>query len=593
MEQRDMHVQSRLSASTSRNLAWEPRPMNGSIRTFLLRYGSAVGSLVLAALLCLLLDPIIDGHSYYLWFLLALVFIAWYGGLRPCFLAFVLSLPLIGYTFPPPRFQFVIEGTAHQVGFAAYCFVGAGITFYSTGLAEGVRKVFEANKLLAENLPARLTEMEQQLAAHITNGHETERRIAASYKVTSILARSENLDDAASPVLQTICESLGWDMGLFWAVDEHHKVLRCIRGWHRPDIDVAAFVEHSRQTQYPKGTGLPGRVWEKDMLIAVPDMVDANLARSDLAARMELHGAVGFPVRNGSEFLGVMEFFGRHVRAPDDAVVQMMGCIGGQISQFIERRHAERVLEQQQHDRHTATTIQQALLPKAMPKLAGFEIGGKAVFAQDVGGDCFDFVPMAVECEDCLGVLVADASGHGMASALLVGETRAYLRALALTCSDVGQMLTLTNNRLACGTTDYFVTLLLARFDPRTRSFTYANAGHCPGYILDSQGQTRMVLKSSAIPLGIDKAGQFSACSAVALQPGELVVLHSDGLIEARSAEDQPLGAERMLDIIRVHRNESLDTILDVLFRAVGDFAQRSIPQDDMTAVLIRVQADA
>jgi serine phosphatase RsbU (regulator of sigma subunit) len=160
-------------------------------------------------------------------------------------------------------------------------------------------------------------------------------------------------------------------------------------------------------------------------------MADADLSRSGIAASIGLHGAVGFPVRNGSEFLGVMEFLGRQTNTPDDHVVQMMGCIGGQISQFIERRQAERVLEQQNQDRRTATSIQQALLPSAMPALAGFEIGAKAAFAQDVGGDCFDFVPMTVECQECLAVLVADASGHGMASALLVGEARAYLRALA------------------------------------------------------------------------------------------------------------------------------------------------------------------
>jgi hypothetical protein len=125
----------------------------------------------------------------------------------------------------------------------------------------------------------------------------------------------------------------------------------------------------------------------------VADMADADLSRSGIAASIGLHGAVGFPVRNGREFLGVMEFLGRQTNTPDDHVVQMMGCIGGQISQFIERRQAERVLEQQNQDRRTATSIQQALLPSAMPALAGFEIGAKAAFAQDVGGDCFDFVP--------------------------------------------------------------------------------------------------------------------------------------------------------------------------------------------------------
>jgi serine phosphatase RsbU (regulator of sigma subunit) len=551
----------------------------------------------MATLLCLVFDPIVEGHLYYLWYVLGLVFTAWYGGFRPCLTALVLSLPLIAFTFAPPRFNFAIEGTGNQLGFLAYCFVGTALLLYSTKLVEGVRKVVEANALLAEKLPSRLAKMEQELTTHITDAHEKERRLAASYEVTFILSRSENLACAASRILQTVCENLEWDVGLFWeldrdALDQRDELLRCVQVWHRPEIEVTRFVEVSRQTAFPRGTGLPGRVWATGLPIALADMMDANLPRSCIAGSMGLHGAVGFPVRNGTELLGVMEFFSREIGNPDNGVVQMMACIGGQIIQFVERRDAERVLVQERHDRRTARSIQQGLLPKAMPKLAGFQISGKAAFAQDVGGDCFDFVPMCRECEGCLAVLIADASGHGMASALLVGETRAYVRALALTCSDLSQILAFTNSHLASGPcSDHFVTLLLARLDPRTHSLTYANAGHCPGYVLDTQGQIRAVLGSLSIPLGIDGAGEFPTSPPVPLHPGELVLLYSDGIPEAQSPEGRQFGAELMLDIVQTHRNEPLEVILDSLFRAASDFAHRSIPQDDITAVLIRVDS--
>jgi sigma-B regulation protein RsbU (phosphoserine phosphatase) len=225
-----------------------------------------------------------------------------------------------------------------------------------------------------------------------------------------------------------------------------------------------------------------------------------------------------------------------------------------------------------------------------VPTFAGFQIGGRSAPAQDVGGDCFDFLPLRVGGEDCLGVLVADASGHGIGAALLAAQTRAYLRALALTCADVGTLLTLSNQRLACDlVTDHFVTLFLLRLDPRTHSLVYANAGHWPGYVLDRQGRTKAVLASTGCPLGIDPASEFPTGPATTLEPGELVLLLTDGIVEAASPEGEQFGLKRTLGIVRAHHREAPEAILDALFHAVEDFSGHSL-QDDLTAVILKAQ---
>ena len=200
------------------------------------------------------------------------------------------------------------------------------------------------------------------------------------------------------------------------------------------------------------------------------------------------------------------------------------------------------------------------------------------------------FLPLRVGGEDCLGVLVADASGHGIGAALLAAQTRAYLRALALTCADVGTLLTLSNQRLASDlVTDHFVTLFLLRLDPRTHSLLYANAGHWPGYVLDRRGRTKAVLASTGCPLGIDPAGAFPAGPATTLEPGELVLLFTDGIVEAAPPDGKPFGLERTLGIVRAHQREAPDAILDALFHAVGDFSGHP-PQDDLTAVILNAE---
>jgi sigma-B regulation protein RsbU (phosphoserine phosphatase) len=210
--------------------------------------------------------------------------------------------------------------------------------------------------------------------------------------------------------------------------------------------------------------------------------------------------------------------------------------------------------------------------------------------ANEVGGDCFDFLPFSVGGQERLGVLLADASGHGVAAALLVAETRAYLRALAMTYAGVADLLTLTNRRLTADlVADHFVSLFLAQLDPRTRSLVYANAGHCPGYILDRQGEVKTILAGTGGLVGIDQASEFSAGPTITLEPGELVFLYTDGVVEAMSRDGSLFGLERTLHVVRGHRHKTPDEMVDKLFDAVSAFSEGNI-QDDLTAVILKAE---
>src|SRR5262249_13204072 len=157
-------------------------------------------------------------------------------------------------------------------------------------------------------------------------------------------------------------------------------------------------------------------------------------------------------------------------------------------------------------------------------------------------GDYFDYLPMQ---DGCLGLVVADVSGHGFGPALLMAETRAYLRAFALTCSDVGEMVGFANRALAADVADeHFVTLLLARLDPPSRSLVHASAGHTSGYVLDPSGAVRALLDSTGPPLGIMPEATFPAGPALTLGPGEIALLLTDGILEACSPGGDLFGKE-------------------------------------------------
>jgi serine phosphatase RsbU (regulator of sigma subunit)/putative methionine-R-sulfoxide reductase with GAF domain len=434
---------------------------------------------------------------------------------------------------------------------------------------------------------------QERLLEELSERRKAQRWLTAEHRVSSVLAVSQSLNDAALEVLQALCESLDWDVGTVWAADPKDNVLRCVEVWHRPGVEVAAFEEVTRQHTFAAGVGMPGRVWVSGKPVWLPDVsVDASSPRRQIAAQCGLHGAVGFPIRDGQE-QGVLEFFSRVIRQPDDELIQMMTSIGSEITQFIERRQAQGELQRQAEDRRIARQIQQGLLPRAMPALPGFRISGRSLSANDVGGDCFDFIPFSVKGQDCLDVLVADASGHGIAAALLVANTRAYLRALAMTYTGVDHLLTLSNQRLADDiVADHFVTLFLLRLDPCTRSLLYSSAGHCPGYVLDRQGRTRAVLAATGCPLGVNPASEFPAGAPTTLEPGELVLLFTDGIVEARSPGREQYGVERLLAVVRAHQQEAPEAILDALFQAVGDFSGQQL-HDDCTAVILKVEGVA
>jgi signal transduction histidine kinase/CheY-like chemotaxis protein/HPt (histidine-containing phosphotransfer) domain-containing protein len=174
----------------------------------------------------------------------------------------------------------------------------------------------------------------------------SERHLAAQHLTTRVLVESATLADAMPRVLQAVCEHLDWVMGVWWSLDPEAQVLRCQETWVAPDQTLRELVDVNRRFTFPRGIGLPGRVWSAGRAAWIVDVVrDPNFPRAPAAAEGGLHGAFGFPIVGPSGFLGVMEFFSTEIRPPEDAVLTLFEGVGGQVGQFIERKRAEAELE--------------------------------------------------------------------------------------------------------------------------------------------------------------------------------------------------------------------------------------------------------
>jgi sigma-B regulation protein RsbU (phosphoserine phosphatase) len=189
-----------------------------------------------------------------------------------------------------------------------------------------------------------------------------------------------------------------------------------------------------------------------------------------------------------------------------------------------------------------------------------------------------------------LGLVIGDVSGHGFGPALLMASTQALLRSLAQTHTDVSPILEGANRFLVEETdVDRFVTLLYVRLDLPTRSIVYANAGHPTAYVLDREGAVKHRLESLSLPLAIDGGAEFPCRGPLPLEPGDVLLMTTDGVLEARSPDESFFGIERMLDVVVANRARPAREIIESLFGAVRLFSGTAKLTDDVTAVAVKV----
>ena len=175
----------------------------------------------------------------------------------------------------------------------------------------------------------------------------TQRR-SALHAVTSVLAEAASLDQAVPRILQAVSQSVGCAVGAIWLGDTSAQTVRCLDVWHTGAPELAEFVAATEDEVFPSGIGLPGRVWLHREPMWISDLSeDMNFPRIEEARRCCLRSAFGFPILFGNQITGVLEFFCRDLRRRDDDLLAMIGSLGSQIGQFMERKRAEEELRKQ------------------------------------------------------------------------------------------------------------------------------------------------------------------------------------------------------------------------------------------------------
>ncbi|MBM3321179.1 MAG: SpoIIE family protein phosphatase [Candidatus Eisenbacteria bacterium] len=307
---------------------------------------------------------------------------------------------------------------------------------------------------------------------------------------------------------------------------------------------------------------------------------------------VSVQSLLAVPLLVKGELTGVLTVYNK--KEPGGFTVddqRLLAILAAQSAQVVENARLyeeEKALLRMRQEVRFATEIQERLLPKEAPRLAGYDIAGRSLPAMDVGGDYFDFIPIdTARLAFCLG----DVTGKGLPAALLMANLQATIRGQALVDCAPSECMR-RSNRLLFHSTDpvKFATLFYGVLDSAEHRLSYCCAGHdYPFFFRGEEGPLR--LAKGGMMLGALEDSAYEG-DTIPLAPGDLFVAYSDGITEAMDASGDEIGEEfgetRLLDFLRAHRNDSAEALIEALVAAVRAHAGVRPQSDDMTILVIR-----
>ena len=238
------------------------------------------------------------------------------------------------------------------------------------------------------------------------------------------------------------------------------------------------------------------------------------------------------------------------------------------------------------HQVKLASDVQRRMLPASMPSVPGLDIAARYIPSYELSGDFYDFLDL----NGHMGVTVGDVVGHGVAASLLMSSVRASLRAYAHDLYDIDEVLVRVNHALYNDTKlNEFATLFYGVIDPDTLRLTYCSAGHEPPLLL-RDGKVEL-LSEGGVVVGIDLDQTYHK-AIVQLKPGDHLLIHTDGLTEAFNFNREKFGRERVIAALKQTEAFGAEAALNHILWQMRCFTGLRSPDDDTTAVMIRVTDD-
>jgi sigma-B regulation protein RsbU (phosphoserine phosphatase) len=391
---------------------------------------------------------------------------------------------------------------------------------------------------------------------------------------------SLDLDEVIETVFDSLKELLDYSAAIICVIDARSKALLELKTRGYPPYAI-------KEDFLASGSGIIGWVIRNARGEIVNDVKnDSRYVKARAETRSEIAAPI---IRADSQVIGVINLEADWIDGYDERDLELLTMFASLAAsaidhtllyrQVVRQRRAESELE-------LARKVVDSLLPRRFPEIKGFDFYGTSIPVREVGGDYFDFIDAVT---DRLGVLIADVSGKGLAAALIMVTFRAYIHATVINEFAMRVVMARVNRLIFEATEgDRFITTFYGLIDPENKRLLYINAGHNPPLLLRSDG-TSQFLEHGGLPLGVLEDARYSE-SIVEFLPGDVLVLYTDGVVEARSLAEEDFGLERLGQIVRAAREGNAREIVEAVISAVRDHSSvAGGPEDDLTVSVIKV----
>jgi sigma-B regulation protein RsbU (phosphoserine phosphatase) len=406
-------------------------------------------------------------------------------------------------------------------------------------------------------------------------------RLTLLYHLSHAFNSSLDLDQVLNRVMDEVIAIMGAERGFVMLHDpDGNPVFRVARGMAQETIDEPHFQVSRSVVERVAREGQP--------ILTSDAQRDDRFSMRRSVKVLGLRSILCVPLKIKDRVSGVV-YVDNRLQAGIfvQADLELLDAIASSAAIAIENARLYQVAVEKgrmERELQMAFEVQASLLPRETPHVAGWEFAAHWKPAREVSGDFYDFIP----ADQQLGLVIADVSDKGMPAALFMALSRSILKASVTATLSPAEGISQAN-RLICAdsTNSMFVTLFYGRLDPRTGELLYVNAGHNPPLVYRSQRDELIELTPTGMVLGIFDSVDFKQRTAQ-LDPGDFILLYTDGISEAMDMHGNLFGEERLRQVLLDNRQASTEAIAQAVEGAVTAFTGAAARSDDITFVIAR-----
>jgi serine phosphatase RsbU (regulator of sigma subunit) len=398
-------------------------------------------------------------------------------------------------------------------------------------------------------------------------------------EVTRVLAMEIDVGKILDTIVAEACRALDCERAILYQYDAKRNVLSATAGT-------------SHELRLPLEQGIPGYVARhRTMLNLANPTADYRWSPTiDRAIGFETHTILALPLvatRDG-RLLGVLEFLNNDGGPFDSDDESLALAFSHHAAAALDRA---RLVEDAQNRRETeaslnvAREIQRRFMPSRVPQVPGYSAATWWYPNEAVGGDYCDVIALP---DQHLALCVADVSGHGLGPSLLMASVRAALRTLLTVPATAQELMERLGTVLADDFDRMFVTMVVALVDTTAHTLQFANAGHAPALHYRPRTDQFTPLESTGLPLGVIEPPSCPLGPVLSLEPDDLVLLGTDGIVEAMDQGGNQFGTDRLKQLIRRLAHTPLPELVRNIGREVELHYVGDSPPDDLTVLALR-----